>query len=186
MIKQEELEILKRISDKDIKKYRPELFSNNEKEKNYKERKLSNEKKDDSKDRASFSFVLLVFTIEIALLLGVLFFNSELITTGRMIHYLLFICGLMCALWGYLPNGKLKIKSQLFVFAIIPLCEFVFVQLLGISNWWGVLFIFVYIVLLAYIFDMDFDDDPPSGSNNSGKFKEALLMGLISGLMKRR
>ena len=73
MIKQEELEILKRISDKDIKKYRPELFSNNEKEKNYKERKLSNEKKDDSKDRASFSFVLLVFTIEIALLLGVLF-----------------------------------------------------------------------------------------------------------------
>ena len=159
MIKQEELEILKRISDKDIKKYRPELFSNNEKEKNYKERKLSNEKKDDSKDRASFSFVLLVFTIEIALLLGVLFFNSELITTGRMIHYLLFICGLMCALWGYLPNGKLKIKSQLFVFAIIPLCEFVFVQLLGISNWWGVLFIFVYIVLLAYIFDMDFDDD---------------------------
>lgn len=33
MIKQEELEILKRISDKDIKKYRPELFSNNEKEK---------------------------------------------------------------------------------------------------------------------------------------------------------
>ena len=104
----------------------------------------------------------------------------------QMIHYLLFICGLMCALWGYLPNGKLKIKSQLFVFAIIPLCEFVFVQLLGISNWWGVLFIFVYIVLLAYIFDMDFDDDPPSGSSNSGKFKEALLMGLISGLMKRR
>jgi hypothetical protein len=97
----------------------------------------------------------------------------------------MFICGGMCGLWGYLPDGKLTMKYQILFFAVIPLCEFILVQLLGISNWWGVLFYFVYAAILGNIFDMDFENDSPTGHGRSGEFGAALFEGFMRGLLKR-
>ena len=138
-----------------------------------------------SKYKAPFLLVLLIFVIEVALLFGTMFYDYELITLGRTVHYLMFVCGGMCALWGYLPDGKLTIKYQILFFTIIPLCEFFLVQLLGISNWWGVLFYFVYGAILGILFDMDFEDDSPTRHRESGEFGAALFEGFMRGLLKR-
>lgn len=184
MITKDELELLKGISAKDIKKYRPDLFSDYKKEKTYIEKTVSTETNNGNKDRASFLFVLLIFAIEVALFFGVMFYDHDLITPGRIVHYVIFICGGMSCIWGYLPNGKLNIRNQVFVFSIIPLCEFFLIQLLGLSNWWGLLFFFVYAVILGIKFDMDFEEGTSSRSYNSGRYTEAFLTGIIKGLFR--
>lgn len=184
MLTKDELEILNRISSKDIKKYRPDLFSDNKKDKTYTEKEVPAKTSNGSKDRASFLFVLFIFAIEVALFFGAMFYDYELITGGRAAHYILFICGGMASIWGYLPDGKLSIKSQVLVFSIIPLCEFMLIQLLGLSNWWGVLLFFVYAIILSKIFDMDFDDGTSYRPSNAEKYKEAFLTGLLKGLFR--
>lgn len=155
MITNDELELLKGISVKDIKKYRPDLFSDNKKEKTYTEKEMPSKTSNGSKDRASFLFVFLFFVTEIALLLGVMFYDFELLPDDRLIHYLALTWG-MSVLWCCLPDGKLKKSGQIIVFSIIPLCEFVIVQLLGICDLWGLLFLFVYAVFLIIKYDLDF------------------------------
>lgn len=138
-----------------------------------------------SKYRAPFLIVLLIFVIEVALFAITMFYNDELITMGRAVHYVMFVCGGMCALWGYLPDGKLTMKYQILFFSIIPLFEFILVQLLGISNWWGILFYFVYGAILGKKFDMDFEDDSPTGHGGTGEFGASLFEGFMRGILKR-
>ena len=182
MLTKEEKDILNRLSADDIKKYRPDIFSEEDEELSCKANNLSEneaEQNIDAKAAPGCLFLLIVFGIEVAALMAVLLINHKLLTYGRIYHYC-FLLWVSLWVWSCLPEGKLTKKGQIIVFTVIPLVEFMLVQVLGISNWWGMLFVIVYPVVIAQIFDIDLNDGG-SSSGSTGKYTNKFIGSAIKG-----
>lgn len=180
----EEIELLKNMSVDDIKKYRPDL--------NVKANKAikqdSSIKSDDVdatslKKRAGCGTYFLISSIAIVLLFMIIVIDHDIITSGRMYHYL-FLWGIMSLLWFELPDGQLSSKGQFVVFVAIPVIEFITVQLLGISNWFGLLFIIIYGAILCIVYKIDLNDGDSSYSSGktAGKILGSTMKGAIKGM----
>lgn len=100
---------------------------------------------------------------------------------GRIIHFI-YLVPSMSFLWWNLPNGKIIKPVQILLFFVIPISEFILINISGISNWWGMLYICVYYLILIFALDYDLDIYSSSHSNNgelSAKFFESLVKGLL-------
>ena len=184
MATKEQIEILKSLSVDDIKKYRPDL--NVEAVEDADKASLTESNNEDNsslKKRAGCGSFFLISFIVIALLFIFTFINPHAVTTGRLYHYL-FLWGMMSLLWFELPDGQLSPIGQFVVFVGIPFIEFILVQLLGISNGFGLLFIIIYGVILCLIYKIDLNDGNSSYSDSgtAGKLLGSAMKGAIKGM----
>ena len=116
---------------------------------------------------------ILAFVLDICL-------HLHLLTFGRIIHYVN-LNYMMLWLWSNLYDGKIEQRWQLLFFALIPNIELFAINILGLSNWWGILFLIVYSVVISIIFDIDTNNGGSSGSSGYGN---KLIKSAIKGLTK--
>lgn len=119
------------------------------------------------------AFAVIAFVVAIC-------FYLPLLSYGRIIHYMI-LGYFMLWLWSSLYDGRLEQRWQLLLFAIIPNIEFFLINILGISNWWGLLFLLVYSVVISIIFDIDTDN---GGSSGVGGYGNKVIKSAIKGLTK--
>ena len=134
-----------------------------------------------SKDKC-LALMLTVAGVEFALLIVAfvldIYLKLPLITMGRVIHY---VClgYLMLWIWSNLYEGRIEQRWQLLFFALIPNIEFFAINILGLSNWWGILFLLVYSIVLSIIYDIDTNNGGSSGARGHGnKFIKSAIKGL--------
>ena len=134
-----------------------------------------------SKDKSG-ALLLIVTGVEVAFaviasVVGICFY-LPLLSYGRIIHYLI-LCYFMLWLWSSLYDGKIEQRWQLLFFALIPNIEFFAINILGLSNWWGILFLLVYSIVLSIIYDIDTNNGGSSGASGHGnKFIKSAIKGL--------
>lgn len=185
MASREEIEILKKISSDDIKKYRPDLFSSHS-DIPYLNEDDEISTDESSKKHAGCGIYIIISLVLIGLLFILIPIAPNLFTQGRIYHYLM-LWGMMSLLWFQLPDGELTARGQLVIFCIIPLLEFLFIQLLGISNWWGLLFIIAYGVIISIKYNIDLNDNnPPISGATTGKIIGSVIKGSVKGMSSSR
>lgn len=144
------------------------------------------------KDKRVF-WKFFIYTLRVEILLFILLFLSLLIdlifqtnfhdyySEGQIVHYIWLIL-FTSFLWWNLPDGKIVQPVQILLLFIIPISEFILLNISGISNWWGLFFIYIYYLILVIVLDYDLDSYSSSHSNNgelSAKFFESLVKGLF-------
>ena len=136
-----------------------------------------------SKDKSA-ALMLTVAGVELSIFIVFfildIYFDIPLLSEGRIVHYsLLFFY--MIFLWGGLENGRLSQSRQLVIFAIIPLLEFSLINIIGVNNMLGTLFLTIYFVIVSLYLEIDtFDEDSPS----HGRYIKKVIKSWLKGLTK--
>ena len=129
---------------------------------------LSNKWQDKSKNGALFFSVVGVEVVFLVVMFILdVYFHFPLYTFGRFMHFTI-LCYFTLLLWSGLQDGELTCKCQVILFVIIPFLEFFVINIIGISNLWGLLFLAIYGGALASIYNIDFNNGSNSGIT-SGK-----------------
>ena len=121
------------------------------------------------------AFLVVVFILDI-------YFHLSLYTFGRFMHFFI-LCYFTLLLWSGLPDGELARKWQVVLFVIIPLLEFFLINLMGISNLWGLIFVAIYGGVIATIFNINISNSSSSG-NASGNLVVNIFGKVIKNLTK--
>ena len=121
---------------------------------------------DKQRKEKSIALMLTVVGVELAIFMMFfildIYYDIPILSEGMFVHYsLLFFY--MLFLWSGLEDDRLSQSRQLVVFAVIPLLEFFLINILGIDNMFGTVFLTIYFIIVSLYFEINtHDGDSPS------------------------